>query len=260
MSADVRERFAALMAGERPDLAEANLLICAEADPRVDVAAGLARVDALADDAREQGAVATLREAGFRGAVDDYDDPANSFLSAVLERRRGIPIALCTLAIAVARRAGETIAGIGMPGHFVIADLGGAEPRYIDPYNGWAPLAEADCAQLVTRTAGIPFQADHLRPVSERAILARTLLNLRGSYLRRGMPAQALWTVELGLIVAPGDGELSRAAVVLLAGAGRYDEAEETANAFLAARPDHPAAPAMELQLDTVRDLRRRMN
>jgi hypothetical protein len=74
------------------------------------------------------------------------------------------------------------------------------------------------------------------------------------------MPAQALWTVELGLIVAPGDGELTRAAVVLLTGAGRYDEAEEAATAFLAERPDHPAAVAMETQLDTVRDLRRRMN
>lgn len=260
MSGPGRERFSALLGEERPDLAEANLLICAEADPRVDVAAGLARVDALAAGARAAGTVAVLREAGFHGAMDDYDDPANSFLTAVLERRRGIPIALCTLAIAVARRAGGSIEGIGLPGHFVIADLDGPGPRYIDPYNGWAPLAPADCAALVARTAGVPFQADHLRPVSERAILARTLLNLRGSYLRRGMPAQALWTVELGLVVAPGDGELSRAAVVLLTGAGRYDEAEEAAAAFLAERPDHPVAAAMETQLEMVRDLRRRMN
>jgi regulator of sirC expression with transglutaminase-like and TPR domain len=106
----------------------------------------------------------------------------------------------------------------------------------------------------------MPFRLEYLRPVSERAIVIRTLLNLRGSYLRRSRLADALWTVELSLIVAPDDPDLVRGAVVLLAGAGRYDEAEAAASAFLAERPDDPASPAFETQLDTVRDLRRRMN
>ena len=92
------------------------------------------------------------------------------------------------------------------------------------------------------------------------AILTRTLLNLRGSYLRRRRLADALWTVELSLIVAPGDADLVRGAVVLLAGAGRYEEAESAAAAFLSDHPDDPASPAFEAQLDTIRDLRRRMN
>lgn len=260
MSGESRARLAQMLAQERLDLAEANLLIRAEADADVDIPAALAQVDELAAGLRVGGVAATLRDAGFHGAVADYDDPASSFLDAVLERRRGIPIALATLALAVAARAGQAMAGIGMPGHFVLADLRGADPVYVDPFNGWVTLDDADCARLVERTTGMPFRREYLRPVSERAILARTLLNLRGSYLRRRRLADALWTVELSLIVAPGDADLVRGAVALLAGAGRYAEAEEAASAFLADRPEDPAAPAFAAQLDTVRDLRRRMN
>ncbi len=86
-----------------------------------------------------------------------------------------------------------------------------------------------------------------------REILSRTLRNLRSSYLRRRLLDQALWTVEVGLIVTPGDAELSRASVALLSGSGRYDEAEEVASAFLADRPDHPLGAAVEQQLRALR-------
>ena len=260
MSERTRAALGRMLSRDRIDLAEANLLICAEADPRVDVPAALARVDALAERARTDGVVETLRDEGFAGAVDDYDEPANSFLSEVLDRRRGIPIALCTLALAVAERTGAAMAGIGMPGHFVLADLRAGEPAYIDPFGGWVRLDTADCARLVERTTGQAFRPEFLRPVSDRAILIRTLLNLRGAYLRRRRLADALWTVELGLMVAPDDPGLVRDAVTLLAGAGRYEDAEEAASSYLSSRPDDPAAPALEAQLDTVRDLIRRMN
>lgn len=260
MSERTRADLGRMLAGDRIDLAEANLLICAEADPRVDIPACLAVIDGLAGRARAEGVVETLSAEGFTGATDDYDEPANSFLSEVLETRRGIPIALCTLALAVADRAGAAMAGIGMPGHFVLADLRAGPPEYIDPFGGWARLDTAGCARLVARTTGLELRPEHLRPVSERAILIRTLLNLRGSYLRRRRLSDALWTVELSLIVAPDDPDLVRGAVTLLAGAGRYEDAEAAASSYLSSRPDDPAAPALEAQLDTVRDLIRRMN
>lgn len=260
MSAATRERLARLVEDERFDLAEANLLLCAEARTGLDMGSALAHVEALALRARDAGVVPTLREQGFRGAAEDYDDPRNSLLDAVLERRRGVPIALATLALAVARRIGAPMAGIGLPGHFVLADLAGAAPGYVDPFGGWRRLDVADCADLVARTAGLPLRAEHLAPVSDRAVLARTLLNLRGSYLRRRRPVAALWTVELAMIVAPGDAALVAGSVVLLGAAGRYEEAEAAATAFLAAHADHPAAGGVEVQLDVLADLRRRMS
>lgn len=260
MSAATRARLARILDEGPLDLAEANLLISAEAGRGLDMQSALAHVEGLAQRARDHGVVETLRDAGFRGATEDYDDPAHSMLDRVLETRRGLPIALATLALAVAGRTGAPMAGIGMPGHFVIADLGGPDPVYIDPFGGWRRIDRADCAALVGRTAGLAWRDDFLAPVGPRAILARTLLNLRGSYLRRRRLEDALWTVEVAMIIAPGDAELLVGSVVLLTGAGRYDEAEAAATAFLTDRPADPAAPALRAQLRTLGDLRRRMN
>ena len=260
MSAATRERLAEMLAAEPLDLAEANLLISAEASPGLDVGAALARVDRLAERAAAEGVAGALRAEGFRGDAEDYDDPRNSFLDQVLERRRGLPIALATLTLAVARRAGAPMAGIGMPGHFVVADLAGPEPEYLDPFDGWERRSVDDLAAIVRRTSGLDLRAEFLQPVGGPAILARTLANLRGSYLRRRRLRDALWTVELGLLLAPGDPALESRAIGLLAGAGRYGEAEERATVFLAAHPGHPEAPAVEARLDAARDMRRRMN
>jgi regulator of sirC expression with transglutaminase-like and TPR domain len=260
MSDATRARLAAMLADEPLDLAEANLLISAEAAPDLDVAAWLARVDALAGRAAADGVARALRGAGLRGDAEDYDDPRNSFLDQVLERRRGLPIALATLTLAVARRVGAPMMGIGMPGHFVVADVSGAEPEYLDPFAGWAPRSPDELAAIVRRTSGLEMRAEFLEPVGDRTILARTLANLRGSYLRRRRLRDALWATELGLLVAPGDPALESQAIGLLAGAGRYDEAEERATAFLAAHPGRPEAAAVRERLDAARDMRRRMN
>lgn len=203
MSAATRERLARILADEPVDLAEANLMISAEADPDADLDACRDALDDLAARAGGAGVVATLRDEGFRGALLDYDDPGNSFLPRIVERRRGLPIGLSTLALAVAARAGAPMAGIGLPGHFVIADLSGPEPAYIDPFHAWAAIDAGDCARLVAQTAGVTLEDGHLAPVSERAIVLRTLLNLRGSYMRRDRLEDALWTVDLLQMVAP---------------------------------------------------------
>lgn len=260
MSATTRARLADMLAAGDVDLAEANLMIAAEASAGIDFDTAYAHIEALARLARSDGVVAVMRAQGFRGDVNDYDDPRNSFLDEVLQRRRGLPIALATLALAVAGRAGAPFAGVGLPGHFAIADRSGPEPVVIDPFNGWVRLDLADIARLVERTAGIPFRLEHLDPVSPREILARTLRNLRHSYLRRRRLDQALWTVEVGLIVTPGDTELVRSSIALLSATGRYDAAEDAASAFLVAHPDHPTAVAVEQQLEALQDLRRRMN
>jgi regulator of sirC expression with transglutaminase-like and TPR domain len=260
MTAATRQRLAAMLHDEPLDLAEANLLISAEASPGLDIPSCLGRVDRLAARAVERGVGPALREEGFRGDAADYDDPRNSFLDQVLERRRGLPIALATLTLAVARRAGAPMAGIGMPGHFVVAELARGEPEYLDPFDRWERRSVADLAAIVRRTSGLEMRPEFLAPADDRAILARTLANLRGSYLRRRRLRDALWTVELGLLLAPGDASLESRAIGLLAGTGRYAEAEERATAFLAAHPGHPEARGVEARLDAARDMRRRMN
>src|SRR5437660_1541918 len=57
-------------------------------------------------------------ELHFRGNVQDYYDPENSYLHRVMERRLGLPITLSILAMTVGERAGLSVVGVGLPGHF----------------------------------------------------------------------------------------------------------------------------------------------
>jgi regulator of sirC expression with transglutaminase-like and TPR domain len=201
-----------------------------------------------------------LREAGFAGDRDDYDDPRNSFLQTVLERRRGLPILLSALTIAVAERIGVPIVGVGLPGHFIVADRSRREPRHLDPFDGWAELTEERCGEMVRSIAGVDLVPQHLEPVGVPATARRMLLNLRGAYLRRRSLADALWTVELSAIVDPDNPGVRVEHRALLIGLGRYDEAERSAIEELADDPSTDARRRINEQLEAIAELRLRMN
>ncbi len=128
-----RERFAAVAARDDDDidLAEAALLIAAEEYPDLDIAGYLRRLDALAG-AEELSRVADsdpIRQVeqlidflcvteGFSGNQERFNDPRNSFLNEVLDRRSGIPITLALVYMEVGRRIGLRMEGVGFPGHF----------------------------------------------------------------------------------------------------------------------------------------------
>jgi regulator of sirC expression with transglutaminase-like and TPR domain len=174
---------------QRPEdeirLDEAALLIAATARPGIDVADGLARLDALAS-ACAAPTLGALRhqlyvEAGFRGNTDDYYDAANSYLDLVLERRRGIPITLAVVLMEVGRRLGLVIEGVNTPGHFLVRHAG----TLLDPFAGGA---EVDAALLPTEA---------LEPAGPWQVLARMLANLKGIFLNAGDVGSLRWVLEL---------------------------------------------------------------
>ena len=57
----------------------------------------------------------------YRGDIDTYDDPANANLLRVIDRRRGMPVALGILWLHAASAAGWPAYGLDLPGHFVTA-------------------------------------------------------------------------------------------------------------------------------------------
>src|SRR5262245_35017005 len=61
-----------------------------------------------------------FKEQRFVGNDVQFEDPRNSFLNEVLDRRTGIPVTLALVYMEVARRAGVVVEGINMPGHFLI--------------------------------------------------------------------------------------------------------------------------------------------
>jgi regulator of sirC expression with transglutaminase-like and TPR domain len=205
---DATARFAELVGDieNEPPLDLAALLIAAHVPRDVAVAKWTDRLDTLAAacDAADFDGVRRLLFAveGFRGNVERYDDPANSFLDSVLDRRLGIPITLAVVMLEVARRLDVPAAGIGMPGHFLVGDP--ARPgRFCDVFAGGALLDAGECEAIFRRAVGPAhaFEPSMLEPVGPRAILARMLANLERSPLAAD-PLHSTWMTTLHLSIA----------------------------------------------------------
>jgi regulator of sirC expression with transglutaminase-like and TPR domain len=151
-----------------------------------ELAQGVAETGASPEDAaRVCSEVLGVRH-GFQGDREDYDDPGNSMLDLVLERRRGLPILLSVVYIEVGRRADVPIGAVGLPGHFVVAHFGADPPLLLDPF---------ERGQLVTAVVADEF----LRPWRALEIAMRMLNNLVSSYQRRANLTAAIRAASMRL-------------------------------------------------------------
>ena len=225
LPADVVQRFTDAAASADPDLAAPALLIARLGYPRLDPDPYLARLEAMGGAAADRlraaprvgpgGAIDTLNrflfeDQGFRGNTGDYDDPRNSFLNQVLDRRTGIPITLAVVYIEVARRAGVRVDGVNFPGHFLLRFPTGPgdDPRsavFVDPFHGGSTLSEADCRSLLQRHAGdsVEFRPALLAPATKRQILVRMLGNLKRLYVRMRSFPQGRAITDLLVAIDP---------------------------------------------------------
>jgi regulator of sirC expression with transglutaminase-like and TPR domain len=245
------------------DLAEAALLVAADLRPGVDAAAALARLDDLAEAARgpvlaawsDTARIEALNrflfdEQGFSGNEQEYEDPRNSLLHEVLERRTGIPITLSLVYLEVGRRLGLPVEGIGFPGHFLVR-WRGKEDFMIDVFHGRLLSDEALTALLreaVGREA--VFSRAELRPITPHAFLVRLLSNLKRHLALAGEFGDALLCCERLLQLAPGDAEEIRDRGLIYEqlecwGAARADLAR-----FLELAPQHPSAKHVRGRLE----------
>jgi regulator of sirC expression with transglutaminase-like and TPR domain len=218
-----------------PDLAVAALMIARTEYPRLDAGPYLDRLDALGHEARLRVAAARVvpgqapthvdadcyarvmalngylfGELRFVGNDLHYEDPRNSFLNEVLDRRTGIPISLALLYMEVARRAGLHVEGINFPGHFLLRcparrGLPSSEDLIIDAHHGGALLSEEACRVLLRKYAGddAVFDAHVLVRAAKPQILTRMLVNLKRTYVRMHSFPQARDITELLLAVDP---------------------------------------------------------
>ena len=212
--------FSKVAASQDHDLATPALMIATLECPALDPAPYLQQLDTMGNAARDRlsasGCLHDVRksetavdvlnaylfdEVGFTGNRDHYDDPSNSFLNEVLERRTGIPITLAVVYIEVARRAGLHVDGVNFPGHFLMRFT----PLILDPFHRGARLSEHDCRRLLERHVGeeAAFDPDLLAPATKSQMLTRMLLNLKRIYVRLHSFPQARNVTELLLAVDP---------------------------------------------------------
>ena len=220
------DKFVQVARGPDPDLATAALLIARLEYPHLDAAPYLNRLDSMGraaaerlagapdDDPRRQVAALNaylFEEEGFAGNREQYDDPRNSFLNAVLDRRSGIPVTLALVYMEVARRAGLRVQGINFPGHFLMRLPAGAgraagyNDLILDPFHRGAILSEADCRRLLRDHAGADaeFEPALLARATKLQILIRMLVNLKRIYVKMRSFPQGLAMTELLLALDP---------------------------------------------------------
>ena len=209
-------------------LAQAALVIARVEYPRLDPEPYLAMLDAMGEAARrsiEQHAEGTgstaatacvqalnkylFDELGFVGNRKQDEDPRNSCLNEVLERRTGIPITMSVVYMEVARRAGLRIDGVNFPGHFLVRCCEGKPRRgaglIIDPFHGGALLTEHDCRMLLQRHVGeeVAFSKSLLATATRPQVISRMLLNLKRLYVHMRSFPQARDVTEMLLALTP---------------------------------------------------------
>ena len=229
-------RFVDVALSPDPDLAAAALMIAQIEYPQLDTPRYIARLDELGREAAERVLGASrlppdapqfadpltlaqvtalseylFQEQQFIGNQRQYEDPRNSFLNEVLDRRTGIPITLALVYMEVARRAGVRVEGVNFPGHFLVRcraprhtlDDGG--DLIIDAFHGGALLSADACRHLLRRHAGEEADDDigRMGQATKPQILVRMLLNLKRTYVKMHSFPQARNVTELLLAVNP---------------------------------------------------------
>jgi regulator of sirC expression with transglutaminase-like and TPR domain len=180
---------------------------------QLDVLASFVRGDIPAAAAEDQDSLPAAdfmrvinQNLDFHGSREEYYDPRNSLLPDVLERRMGLPIMLCLVCMAIGRRIGVQIDGLGFPSHFLAVYRDTAGDTILDPFLGLT-LAPNEVERHLARLLGQPVNLtpEVWRPLSPQEMALRILHNLRNAYLT----AKDLPMVEhvLNYLLAANPGE-----------------------------------------------------
>lgn len=243
------------------NLAAAALYIAQEAYPDLDVDTYLHALDEMAHEVRQRlpeeayplKIIRTLNqylftELGFAGNTKNYYDPRNSFLNDVMDQRTGIPLTLSLVYLEVARRIDFPMAGVGLPGHFLIRPTLEEMAIFVDPFHGGEIMFEEDCRDRLREIygEGAKLQPQHLEVVGPKALLSRMLSNLKMIYLHQRDIAKALGAMDRILLMFPEAAPELRDRGLIYYQQGRLTEALYDLEQYLFERPD--AADAFEIR------------
>lgn len=270
-------RLASMTDSELP-LLETALLIARDEYPELETGDYLAmvdgfgrRLDATMSDGLDIPSKLTAinhflyKELGFSGNARNYEDPRNSYLNQVFDRRLGIPISLAVVHIAVMRRIGLPLEGISFPGHFLVRLPVDDGILVLDPFNQGRPVSIEELRERVTpHLDGRPpsdsqlFQI--LAPASSRTILMRMLRNLQTIYQHQGDYERVARSADRILKLSPDLPETLRDRGLAYAEIGYRHGANADLSRYLQLRPDAEDADAVRHLLIEGAAVQKRLN
>jgi len=213
---DLRRDFVRLSLAKTPDLEDGAMLISRFGFADVDAAIYRSWLDRVAAAvAAEMPPDAGIGESvrrlsnhlfqalGFAGNETRYYDADNSYLSRVIDTRRGIPVTLTVLMLLLARRLRLPLYGVGTPGHFLAGFKEGGAALFVDCFRGGQLMTLPEVKRMLVRN-GYDWRPELGKPVASREILARMLRNLISIYQKNGTVDRAERLSTLVEIVLTG--------------------------------------------------------
>lgn len=196
---------------------------------------------------------------GYQGDSETYEDMANANLIRVVERRRGLPVALGILWLHAADAAGWSAFGVDFPGHFLLALEGPKGKLILDVFAGGKILEVQDLRALIKRVEGekAELRPGVVRPMTRREVLLRLQNNIKLRRLRGGDVKAALAATEDMLRLAPDHAALWREAGLMNQRLERIGAALGCLDRFLELVPEGEAAARVR---GLAGELRQRLN
>jgi regulator of sirC expression with transglutaminase-like and TPR domain len=187
-------------------------------------------------------------ELGFTGNGEDYYNTINSYVPAVIQTRRGLPIILSLLYKLVAERVGLRCWGVGLPGHFIVGVDINDTPMLVDPFNGGRVLSTDEAHQRMRETFGpeIEWSDELIQPISNLHWLTRILQNLLHIFGASGHYADVAAMLEMEMVLWPKQTHLQRDLALVLARIGLSQPASIWLDRYLKSNPDDPQKQDLE--------------
>ena len=249
----------------RLPLAQAALALAALDRPRVDLARYHHHLAALVDEvgaaaSRTSDRIEALNSVligryGYAGDTLTYDDLQNANLMRVVDRRKGLPVALGILYIHAGRAQGWDIAGLAFPGHFMVRLEADGRRRIIDPFHQGRVREAAELRELLKSTVGqaAELSPEHYADVSDRAVLLRLQNNVKLRLVQTRQTEGALAAIDSMLLFAPEEASLWYEAGQINAALGKLRAAITALERFLTLTDDATARHRAALLLQQLR-------
>lgn len=191
----------------------------------------------------------------YHGDTDTYDDIQNANLIRVIDRKKGLPIAIGLIYIALARTMGWQIDGLNFPGHFLIRLEKDGERVIIDPFRDGKEMQAADLRQLLKSIAGQNAELSHnyYDAVKNRDMLIRLQNNLKKRLIETEEYASALIVVESMEALAPDEYRTLFDKGVLYAKLGHNTQAAAALENYIARTPSAKEKQHAKLLLQQIR-------